>query len=54
MREGEYHPNIYEADWLGNTVMGIKEIPMLKGQGDEVFDGIGNLYSGKKQGVRHI
>lgn len=41
----EYHPSIYEADWLGNTVTDIREIPMREGQGTEVFEGLGRLYS---------
>ena len=40
----EYHPNLYEAEWLGNYVMGMKEIRMAKGQGDESFPGFGKLY----------
>ena len=41
----DYHPSIYEADWLGNYVMGMKEIPMAKGQGEESFEGFGKLYA---------
>jgi len=40
----EYHPSIYEVEWLGNFVLGIKEIPMAKGQGEETFEGFGKLY----------
>ncbi len=40
----EYHPCLYEANWLGNYVLGMKEIAVSKGQGEELFTGIGDLY----------
>lgn len=40
----EYHPCIYEAEWLGNYVMGMEEIKLARGQGDLAFTGIGKLY----------
>lgn len=40
----EYHPDIYEATWLGNSVTGMRGIPMQDSQGDESFDGYGRLY----------
>ncbi len=40
----EYHPCLYEADWLGNYVMGLEEIGVAKPEGDNTFEGIGKLY----------
>ena len=40
----EYHPCLYEADWLGNYVMNLEEIGVEKPEGDNTFEGIGKLY----------
>ena len=40
----EYHPCLYEADWLGNYVMGLEEIGVARPEGDNTFEGIGKLY----------
>lgn len=39
-----YHPFVYEADWLGNYVMGMKAIPVKEPEGEETFEGFGKLY----------
>ena len=41
----EYYPSLYEADWLGNYVMGMKEIAIAEPEGENSLPGIGRLYS---------
>ena len=43
----DYHPCLYEADWLGNYVMGLEEIGIARPEGENTFEGIGELYPEK-------
>ncbi len=42
----EYHPCLYEADWLGNYVVGMKEIGVEEPEGENTLEGFGKLYNG--------
>ena len=41
----DFHPNLYEAEWLGNYVMKMKEIPVAKPMDEKKFEGFGKLYA---------
>ena len=40
----EYHPCLYEADWLGNYVTGMREIGVEEPEGENTLEGFGPLY----------
>ena len=43
----DYLPCLYEANWLGNYVMGLEEIGIARPEGENTFEGIGEMYPEK-------
>jgi len=45
----DYHPCLYEVDWLGNYVTGMDEIRIEKPEGENTFEGLVPLYAPREE-----